>query len=258
MIAALRFEFVRLTTLKSTFMIVLAVIVVNAVLPVLLTALADGPMSSTRAASLVVGGMGIVPELPPVAAMIIGLLGAFSIGHDYRYGTIRPTLLAIPRRGIVIGAKALALVVTALSIAVLSLLINIGLVALIGQEAVPLGGQTSVIMGYLLLMVGWALLGLASALVFRQTLGAIAFMFGGAVIVETILRTLTLIPALEKFKPAMRFLPYAAGNALAQDADGKLAIGIDPLSKPQYAAIFVTFIVIMTVIGWVRFMRNDA
>lgn len=258
MISAIKFEFVRITTLRSTMIILGLAIVLNAALPIILTALSDDRLTSARAAMLVVGGVGIVPEFPPFSAMMIGLLGALSVGHDYRYGTMTPTLLVIPRRGVVVSAKLIVLIAVTLATSLLSLAINTGLVAAIEREPVPLGGQAYVVGGYLLLMVGWAVLGLGATLAFRQTLGALAFLFGGAVVIELILRSLTMIPALAEFKSAVRYLPFAAGNALAQGAGGRLGIGIEPLSKPQYAAVYLVFVLVVLVCGWLRFSRSDA
>jgi ABC-2 type transport system permease protein len=40
--------------------------------------------------------------------LVAAAIGAQAFGHDFRYGTIRPTLLAFPRRGQVLAGKAVA------------------------------------------------------------------------------------------------------------------------------------------------------
>jgi ABC-type transport system involved in multi-copper enzyme maturation permease subunit len=59
---------------------------------------------------------------------VASAIGAQAFGHDFRYGTIRPTLLVFPRRGQVLAGKvmaasllsaAVALVASAASIALL-------------------------------------------------------------------------------------------------------------------------------------------
>jgi ABC-2 type transport system permease protein len=40
--------------------------------------------------------------------LVAAAIGAQAFGHDFRYGTIRPTLLAFPRRGQVLAGKAIA------------------------------------------------------------------------------------------------------------------------------------------------------
>jgi len=67
----------------------------------------------------------------PVRWLLAAALGAQGFGHDFRYGTIRPTLLAFPRRGRLLAGRALAaalagtgaaLAATAASLAVLLVL----------------------------------------------------------------------------------------------------------------------------------------
>lgn len=58
----------------------------------------------------------------PIVIVLLASLGAMAFGHEYRYGTIRLTLTAFPRRGRVFFAKLaitvlIALVVTALAVA---------------------------------------------------------------------------------------------------------------------------------------------
>jgi ABC-2 type transport system permease protein len=64
----------------------------------------------------------------PVRWLLAAAIGAQGFGHDFRHGTIRPTLLALPRRGRLLAGRALAaalagtgaaLVATAASLAVL-------------------------------------------------------------------------------------------------------------------------------------------
>jgi ABC-2 type transport system permease protein len=40
--------------------------------------------------------------------LVAAAIGAQGFGHDFRYGTIRPTLLAFPRRGQLLAGKVLA------------------------------------------------------------------------------------------------------------------------------------------------------
>ena len=40
--------------------------------------------------------------------LLMGLLGVFAFGHEYRYGTIRTALCVLPRRTTLAAAKVLA------------------------------------------------------------------------------------------------------------------------------------------------------
>jgi ABC-2 type transport system permease protein len=44
----------------------------------------------------------------PIRWLVAAAIGAQAFGHDFRYGTVRPTLLAFPRRGQLLAGKVLA------------------------------------------------------------------------------------------------------------------------------------------------------
>lgn len=86
----------------------------------------------------------------PIAIVLLASLGATAFGHEYRYGTIRLTLTAFPRRARVFFAKLamtllIALVVTAVSVAAgYGLLLLTGNVSAGGQSWATLAWQVGV------------------------------------------------------------------------------------------------------------------
>ena len=102
---ALRFEWVRLRTLRSTYWLIFWGLLLSATVALLL---ALGTRHDPRTDQVVVdvtsgGGAG----LPlPVLGVFMAVLGILAMGHEYRYGTIQPTLTALPRRITVLAAKA--------------------------------------------------------------------------------------------------------------------------------------------------------
>lgn len=102
MIAQLRAEAYKLLTTRTTFGILAAMVG--------LLSLALAMHAFELPASTFVVGAKQTEILSNVAVMIgmvfAALMGALAITSEYRTGTIRPTLLASPRRGIAIGAKA--------------------------------------------------------------------------------------------------------------------------------------------------------
>jgi ABC-2 type transport system permease protein len=60
--------------------------------------------------------------------LVAAAIGAQAFGHDFRYGTIRPTLLAFPRRGQVLAGKVIA---TCLLSAVAALVASAASIALL-------------------------------------------------------------------------------------------------------------------------------
>lgn len=257
---ALRYEWTRLRTVRSTYVLVFGAILANLVLPIVLTATGVNTVqSSADGAGMVVGGVGTVPELFPIPAAMLGILGAFSMGHEYRHGTLQPTLLAIPKRSVLVAAKAVMAASIGGATALASMMLNTMCVFFIVGQPVPLHGQQGALLGFVALMAGWAVLGLALGLVFRQSLAAVVFLFAVPLVGETLIRLLlTQVEAFAEHAHVVRYFPFAAGNALAH------AVGADrldfgtPLSRVEYAALFGGMVVALLGYGWHRFVVKDA
>jgi ABC-2 type transport system permease protein len=97
--ALLRFEWRRMRSLAAN-RAMLAAMVGLALLADL--AVAGKPLDSDGAA------LQLVQRDLAVRWLLAAALGAQGFGHDVRYGTIRPTLLAFPRRGRLLAGRALA------------------------------------------------------------------------------------------------------------------------------------------------------
>ncbi len=76
----------------------------------------------------------------PIAIVLLASLGAMAFGHEYRYGTIRLTLTAFPRRAGVFFAKFTMTVVIALVVTALSVAAGYGLLLVTGN--LTSGGQS--------------------------------------------------------------------------------------------------------------------
>ena len=103
---ALRFESVRVTTIRSTYWIGLLGLLLCGL--VALGFGLDSPETGLSAAEttllLAAGG----ESLPfSVMGLAVSLIGVLATGHEYRYGTILPTLTAMPRRSALLAAKLL-------------------------------------------------------------------------------------------------------------------------------------------------------
>src|SRR5690242_5300377 len=59
---------------------------------------ASGVATFLQASTLVVTAAGSVFFVPVISAAFCAVMGAMAYGHEYRYGTIRQTLIALPDR----------------------------------------------------------------------------------------------------------------------------------------------------------------
>jgi hypothetical protein len=149
-----------------------------------------------------------------IGQLVLGALGVLALSTEFTSGSIRATFAAVPRRGLVLAAKAAVL--TAVTLIAGEVLAIASFFA--GQAAVPHGlvhatlGQPGVLRA--VLMAGAypaliALIGLGVAALIRHTAGAIAAVVGVVFVLPLI-----LLPFGEH-NPAMKFLPeIIAENSL--------------------------------------------
>jgi len=160
-----------------------------------------------RSGQLMVFGWGTA-----IGTLFAALLGALSITGEFRYGTIRPTLLTTPGRARVIAAKVCA---SALTGSVLGLLAG-ALAASSGSVALAARGidiQLSV-SDYALLIGGgavaasfWAAIGVGIGALVRDQTVSIAGICAWMLLVEPLL--------LANLSDETRYAPAAAAGALA-------------------------------------------
>ena len=109
MTGALRYEWVRIRTIGSTYWFYGIAVGIT----VLITGLVIWGVNSSlpedfnveEATTWVVTGLGSGSFVPVLAAPFCAAVGVLAMGHEYRYGTNKATLTAIPDRSAVLTAK---------------------------------------------------------------------------------------------------------------------------------------------------------
>jgi hypothetical protein len=152
-----------------------------------------------------------------LGGLFAALVGALSITVEFRTGTIRPTLLAAPRRWKVIAAKAL----TAFSTGAVAALVSIGSASLTAIVCLGIRDLTSMPTAgdYVGLLAGGAVgggllgvIGLAVGAIIRAQVPTFVALFTWLLFVENVLAELP---------EAHRFVPGALAQGLAgQDREG--------------------------------------
>lgn len=265
MTAALRYEVARLRTLRSTWWLVgIAFVATMGIAALIAWAASSTALEFNGLALALSAGAEFSPvPLPPV---LVGLVGAFALGHEYRYGTIRPALSAVPRRSALILAKVL---VTGLFAALLGVLLvaSAFLVLLVfpGQdlaaEGIPWDPAGRVALGFVVLMVLWALVGLSLAGLTRNLPASIVFLLVFPLVIESILfAVLNFVPALDDISWLSKYLPFSAGQSmLATLTPGELGGPVFQTLSPLGGGItFALFTAALLVLTWVLFERRDA
>jgi ABC-2 type transport system permease protein len=260
---ALHFESVRVRTIRSTYWLAAMGLLLSG-----LVALAIGLGSRTvaltwqDAAALLTGGSTGLPFT--LAGVFAALIGIFATGHEYRHGTIRPTLTAIPRRTPLLAAKVLVVAAVSALIALASIAVCWVVGTVSRGEPVPLdGGNTpQVLAGYVVLVMLYGVLGAALGQLTRAIPGAIVIILVTPLIIEPVVLLLSTIDALDWLRDWLPYMPFRAGQLLVMTdvqvvrEDGSALY--DPLSRWEGGAVFAGFTAVVLAVAWLLFKRRDA
>jgi ABC-2 type transport system permease protein len=266
MIDALRYEWVRLRTLRSTYWLTGAGVVLSMIV-------AGAVAYFTRNSGDDAGTTGIVltggiPFTPlPIVAVFMGLIGVLAFGHEYRHGTILSTLAAVPRRNRLVVAKLLVVTVWSLVTAVVSVLLNWAVGNLLGQTLSLTDDLVlPAMVGYVLYVGLWGVLGLGLAALVRNLPVAIVIILVVPLMVEPLLSAIALLPAFEDIRAAFNYLPFSAGSRMGNLFDVNSIAGAEgaaspfgtPPSRLVSGLTFTAWIAAVFLPAWVLFHRRDA
>lgn len=270
---ALAYEWVRIRTLRSTWLLTALSLVLTA-LPAV--AIALNPSSGTplqegesfqvlgdqRAYALV------LTSGAQFASLLMGLVGAFAFGHEYRYGTVRAALTALPVRDRLAAAKVLVVALWAAVVGLLCVVVSAVVALLLRggryQPGVSLteGTTLRVALGVVLYVVLIALLGLALGWLFRSIPAAVAVLLVTPLVVEPLLRLLLSLDLLEPISGIGRYLPYGAGAQLYAysteidlDVPEAFRNDLSPLAGGVTLALAVA---VLAAVAHLLFRRRDA
>jgi ABC-2 type transport system permease protein len=209
----LRSELCKVGSVRSTFWTLVAVVVFNIAFAALAAIfipphLSRPDLAVTDPVRLSLAGL----HLSQIA---VGVLGALVITSEYGTGSIRATFTAVPRRRMVLTAKAMVLTAAALGVGVISsvaayltfqtLLSTNELKSSLGDS-----GVLRAVAGGGLYLAALALLGLGLGIIIRSSAGTIATLLGG-LFVPTILVSVLPHSAQTTIAP---YLPMNAGEQI--------------------------------------------
>jgi ABC-type transport system involved in multi-copper enzyme maturation permease subunit len=248
MITALKAEFRKLLTVRSTYIITILVLLFIAFIAFYVEGWRLAPhdlLSPTQLSDDVFGAL----SLSVFGAIIAILL----MTHEYRYNTIMYTLTSSNSRARVLVSKVIVISVYALFLtAVIAVLSPVASYLGIHANGHSLAPQTLHV-GNLIwrsLFYGWSygMAGLLLATLIRVQVGAIAALFVIPGAIEPLLG--------ELLKHNAVYLPFTAqGQVLGQGASFG---GGAPLSPSKAAVVFTVYLVVGWVVAWILFLKRDA
>lgn len=268
---ALRYEYVRLRTIRSTYWLIGLALAFQLIMTMLIAwRFAVSDSSGGDDVFDILATIGASTGFAPLfIAYIIGLLGVFSTGHEYRHGMIRATLTALPSRSHVFAAK---IVSTALVSALAALgCIVIALVGLLVFSLdLPTGRELlNMTTGTVTFTVLFALSGLAYAALTRNQTAAVALLLLVPSVVEQIIRAIVLAIKAASDDPQgtgglvtiLKYLPYDAGGKLYTRAslDDLLSfLGYVPFGAVGGGVVMGVFVGGLLAGAYALFLRRDA
>jgi ABC-2 type transport system permease protein len=269
MIGALRYEWVRLTTLRSTWWLTGASIFVAGGVSYLWSlalnnndAMQGLGRPAAFAAVLTQGAS--TSAIPLLVAYIMGLFGVFTFGHEYRHGMIRATLTALPQRSNVLAAKIIVTAVWAGLVAVICLALGALWGFVSGSDvnfSVTVTGVPRVMLGYVIYVIMFTLIGLGVAAIVRNQAGAIVIMLVVPLVLETVLRLVIVLPDMfNSIQGVVQFFPFDAGGQMYVlfAVDFSAPIGPLPLDPLPGGVVMSVFMLLVLAVGGALFFIRDA
>jgi ABC-2 type transport system permease protein len=254
---ALDSEWAKIRTVRSTYWTLFAVVIVSVGVSVALAAAYIGTWNSLSDETKATLDISYPLIGVNFGVLIIGVLGVMVISAEYSTGMIRTSLTALPRRGVLLGAKLAVLAALSLGIGLL-----VSFLSYFAAEPFYASKQVHLALGdksnlravffagvYLALV---ALLGFAFGALLRHTAGAIS----------TVLGVMFVLPIITSFLPGSwgrnlnKVMPSQAGGAMMATPTSN--------NKGDYLSPLGGFLVlggtvaVLCVIAFALFKRRDA
>ena len=200
-----RAELLKIRSTRTTIGLLLGMIVL-----VLLFALLTGLLANVSSLTRTEDQRQFL-SLADLAGVFSALAGVMLVASEYRYGTMRPTILFTPHRSRVLAAKVIAGVLAGVVFSIVGEAIGWGLgYAIISGRGIPFALSTSDSLQLVLAGIGsvalWGAIGVGLAAVLRNQVTAVITLLAWAFVVS---------PLLFGLAPAVgRFMPTYAGDGL--------------------------------------------
>jgi hypothetical protein len=210
---------------------------------------------------VITGGASAV-VIPVLAAPFCAVVGVLAMGHEYRYGTNKATLTAIPDRPAVLAAKLTMVAAWTLLTTAVILAFNLAAAGLFLSVFDVSGETLRPVLLYVLYCLGFAFAGFGLAAVFRNQTGAMVAVLVWPLVVEPIINgILTLMGEInEGFAKVANVLPAAAGRRMMFDPyDDQAGFGqFDTWGVAPSAMVFVLGVAVVLAAGVALFVTRDA
>lgn len=249
MIATIKSEFLKLLTIRSTYVM----IGLSMVIAIIFAFFFEGYKGNTGSAASTLSPLAfqeIINNSAGIMATFVSIIAILFIGHEYRYNTILNTLTANARRTQVMFSKIFTVSIFSLVIGLAGVAFALGCY-LLGLEFrnATLPAQNidwlynlGKLSGYFL---GYGLIALLIGFFIRGVVGAIAFYFIVPSVVESLLSLV--------LKGNAKYLPFTSLDSIMG-----MSLSKDAFSPGKSIMLIAVYLVVGWFIAWVLFLRRDA
>jgi ABC-type transport system involved in multi-copper enzyme maturation permease subunit len=270
LIAALRYEWVRIRTIRSTWWlsaIALAFGVGLSALAAFGTSVAFDSAHPPRGSDIHHMGQAIATQFavfgaPYFVAYILAMVGVFAWGHEYRHGMIRATLTALSSRP---GAWLAKYVVVGLWVLAVALVTMLGATFMgwlwLHDNGVSFwtSAVAAAIARTLVYTLVFTWIATAFTALVRNQTAALVLLFLWPLAVENVFSLIfQLVPGLRSHQSLTRFLPFSAGDRIVESMRVGHSIFGNPLTLWGGLVIFGGVTVVAMVLSLALFRSRDA
>lgn len=250
-----RMEIRRMATVRTSYLITGAAVLLGGVIALLIALLApeDTSLTPTRTTAALTAGGDTLPM--SVVGGLMALLGIASVGHDYRFG-LGPALFTVqPRRGVVMGARLSVLAAVAAAAALAVAVIGVAVCWVLGRPPAHDMTTMRVTAAHIVLAVLWAWLGAGLGWVLRSSAGAVSLLLLGPLVAEPLLTVLGEAEGSPGTRDALRWLPFTA----ARQALGRQFLGdVGTIGALAGGLVFAGVTGLLVAGAWLLVQRRDA
>lgn len=250
--AALRSEWTKIRTVRSTYVTLIVSFVVTVGLGAVVTAVNNSQWHSMSASDQA----SFDPTSTSFAGVSLGQLalivfGVLVVSNEYNTGMIRVSLAAVPRRSVLLLAKAAVVTLLVVPVALLTAFVSFFLgQALLGSHHTTIGahGVLRAVLGAALYLVLLTLLSLGVSFMLRKPVGSLGLLMPFFFLISPILS------AVPKVKKVAHYFPDEAGRQLATVHQS----GSVPYGPGAAAVIAVLWAAACLLGGYALLRRRDA
>lgn len=245
MIDAIRSEWIKVSTITVTWVLVLVAVAFPLVITVLTAAFEGGSSDGADFAGLISG-------TAVVSSMLLGVVATLGITNEFSHNTIRPTFAALPDRTRALLAKPIVHVAVSLLVTVVIVIVGwvVGTAIAEGTQELSDDGAMAALVGVVFLAIGLTLLGYGLGMLVRNSAAAICLLLLWPLVAEGLIAGLMAAAGVEGLQ---RWLPYVAGITMASPD-----IGSDSLGRVSGGLYFFAWVLVVVGLGIWSTKRRDA